>query len=136
MTGVETHAGTFFFTAFFLFFCSSGSLVPSDSFSVEQNPSFLFIMWTGTHAHTHHTPASRPAWSSRTMSNTEENTSFTSVEAGSAALSPPDSGDPVGERESALQPPSRTETTVGGGGGRRVTVTLEKPACGRRKLSA
>ena len=70
------------------------------------------------------------------MSTAEENTSSTCVETGSTALSPPGSGDPVDEREPALQPPSRTETTFDGGGGKRVTVTLEEPARGKRKLSA
>ena len=46
------------------------------------------------------------------MSTTEEIASSTSVEAGSAALSPPGSGDPVDKREQpALQPPNRTETS-------------------------
>ena len=76
-------------------------------------------MWTGTRAHTHNTPVPRPAWSGRTMSTSEKNTSSTSsVEAGSAALSLAGSGGAVDEREPALQPPSRTETTVDGGGGR------------------
>ena len=51
------------------------------------------------------------------------------MEAGSAALSPPDSGDPVNEREPALQPPSRTETTVDGGGSNSHT----RGACLRQK---
>ena len=90
----------------------------------------------------------RSAWSSRTMSGLEGNLSATcsgvagsatssSVEAWSAASSAPGSDDPVdGSEPVVLQPPSRAETTISGGGNRRITVTLEKPVSGKRKLTA
>ena len=60
-----------------------------------------------------------------------------SVEAGSAASSAAGLDDPVdGSEPVVLQPPSRAETTISGGGNRRITVTLEKPVSGKRKLTA
>ena len=60
-----------------------------------------------------------------------------SVEAESAASSAPGSDDQVdGSEPVVLQPPSRAETTISGGGNRRVTVTLEQPVSGNRKLTA
>ena len=50
-----------------------------------------------------------------------------SVEAGFAALSAPGSDDPVDRSEPVLRRPSRDETTISGGGGRRITVTLKRP---------
>ena len=59
-----------------------------------------------------------------------------SVEAGSAASFAPDSDDPVDENEPVvLQPPSRAETTISGGGNRCITVTLQQPVSGKRKLT-
>ena len=60
-----------------------------------------------------------------------------SVEAGSAASSAPGSDHPVdGSEPVVLQPPSRAETAISGGGNRRITVTLEQLVSGTRKLTA
>ena len=61
----------------------------------------------------------------------------TSVEVGSAASSALGSDDPVdGSEPVVLQPPSTAETTISGGDNRRITVTLEQPVSGKRKLTA
>ena len=100
-----------------------------------------------------HMPTPRSAWCSTTMSGLEGNpsasssgvagsatvsinSSINSVEAGSAASSAPGSDDPVdGSQPAVLQPPSRAETTINGGN-RRITVTLDQPVSGKRKLKA
>ena len=93
-------------------------------------------------------PTPRAAWSSRTTSGLEGNPRATSngvvgsatsssVEAGSTASSGPGSDNPVdGSESTVLQPPRRAETTIRGGGNRRITVTLEQPVSGKRKLIA
>ena len=100
-----------------------------------------------------HTPAPTPAHTtlsvvSRTVSGFEGNPSATSsrvagsatrssAEAGSAASSGPGSDNPVdGSEPAVLQPPNRAETTISGGGNRRITVTLEQLVSGRRKVTA
>ena len=81
------------------------------------------------------------------MSGLERNSSATSsgvsgsatssVEAGSAASSAPGSDDRVDESEPVvLQPPSGAKTTISGMGNRRITVTIERPVSGSRKLTA
>ena len=94
-----------------------------------------------------HLPTPRSAWSSRTLSGLEGNPSATSsgvagsvtcssVEAGSASSSAPGSDDPVdGSEPVVLQPPSRAETTISGGGNRRIAVALEQPVSDKRKLT-
>ena len=60
-----------------------------------------------------------------------------SIEAESAASSAPGSDDRVDESEPVvLQPPSRAKTTISGMGNRRITVTIERPVSGSRKLTA
>ena len=60
-----------------------------------------------------------------------------SIEAESAASSAPGSDDPVdGSEPVVLQPSRRAETTISGGGNRRITVTLEQPVSSKRKLTA
>ena len=66
--------------------------------------------------------------------NSEENTSSTSVKAGSTGLSPPGSGNSVDEREPALQPLSRTETTVDGGGDRHTLAPHRIPATAKETI--
>ena len=74
---------------------------------------------------------------SATSSGVSGSATSSSVEAGSAASFAPDSDDPVDENEPVvLQPPSRAETTISGGGNGRITVTLEQPVSGKRKLTA
>lgn len=59
------------------------------------------------------------------------------VEASSAALSAPAAwDDAVGGSDRVLQPPSKAEATINGGNGRCMTVTLEPPGSGKRKLTA
>ena len=74
---------------------------------------------------------------SATSSGAAGSATCRSVEAASAASSAPGSDDLVdGSEPVVLQPPSRTETTIRGGGNRRITVTLEKPVSGKTKLTA
>ena len=145
-TGYRPKSTGFSFRVRSLFFVLSGS---SGSFFVEplcgredrETPRHLPI----------HLPPYLPtltsAWSSRTMSGLEGNPSATSsgvagsatsssVDAGPAASSAPGSDDPVdGSEPVVLQPPSRAETTISGGGNRRIAVALEQPVSDKRKLT-
>ena len=68
---------------------------------------------------------------SATSSGVAGSATSSSVEAGSAASSGPGSDNPVdGSEPALLQPPSRAETTISGGGNRRITDTLEQPVSG------
>ena len=61
-----------------------------------------------------------------------------SVEAGSTGSSAHGSDDPENAGEPVVfQPASRAENTIRGGGNRRVSVTLEQPACfGRQEVES
>ena len=73
---------------------------------------------------------------SATSSGVDWSATRSSVEAGSAASSAPGSDDPVdGSEPVVLQPLSRAETTISGGGNRRITVIVEQPVSGKRKLT-
>lgn len=52
------------------------------------------------------------------------------------ALPVPASGDLADASKMVLQPHSSVETTVDGGSGKRMTVTLAEPAGGKRTFSA
>ena len=68
---------------------------------------------------------------SATSSRVAGSATRSSAEAGSAASSGPGSDNPVdGSEPALLQPPSRAETTISGGGNRRITDTLEQPVSG------
>ena len=73
---------------------------------------------------------------SATSSRAAGSATCSSVEAGSAVSSAPGSDDPVdGSEPVVLQPLSRAETTISGGGNRRITVIVEQPVSGKRKLT-
>ena len=74
---------------------------------------------------------------SGTSSGVAGSATGSSVEAESVASSAPGPDDPVDASERVvLQPSSRAETTISGDGNRRITVTLEQPVSGKRKLTA
>ena len=68
---------------------------------------------------------------SATSSGVAGSATTSSIEAGSAASSATGSDVPVdGSEPVVLQPPSRAENTISGGGSRRIPVTLEQPISG------
>ena len=71
-----------------------------------------------------------------TSSGVAGSAASSSIEAASAVFSAPGSDDPVdGSEPVVLQPLSRAETTISGGGNRRITVIVEQPVSGKRKLT-
>ena len=73
---------------------------------------------------------------SATSNGVAGSSTSSSVKAGHAASSAPGSDDPEDGIEPVLQPPSMVQTTIIGGGNRRITVPLEQPVSGKRKLTA